>query len=88
LVNAYCQKNRAIEACTLLVELLNIEQLKPWHITYKELISKLLVQGGFQDALSLLGLMKNQGFPSFVDPFIEDVSKFGTYIYIYIYFAI
>nr|XP_023877985.1 pentatricopeptide repeat-containing protein At3g02490, mitochondrial-like [Quercus suber] len=78
LVNAYCQKNRAIEACMLLVELVNVEQLKPWHTTYKELISKLLVQGGFQNALSLLGLMKNQGFPPFVDPFIEYVSKSGT----------
>ena len=62
----------------LLVELVNVEQLKPEHTTYKELISKLLVQGGFQNALSFLGLMKNQGFPPFLDPFIEYVSKSGT----------
>ncbi|KAG6656201.1 pentatricopeptide repeat-containing protein At3g02490, mitochondrial-like [Carya illinoinensis] len=78
LVNSYCQKNRAIEACTLLVGLVNVKQLMPWHNTYKELISKLLVQGGFKDALNLLGLMKNQGFPPYVDPFIEYVSKSGT----------
>ncbi len=78
LVNAYCRKNRAIEACTLLVDLVNVKQFKPRHTTYKELISKLLVQGGFKDAINLLGLMKNQGFPPFVDPFIEYVSKSGT----------
>ena len=78
LVNAYCRKNRAIEACTLLVDLVNVKQFKPRHTTYKELISKLLVQGGFKDAINLLGLMKNQGLPPFVDPFIEYVSKSGT----------
>ncbi|KAF2282755.1 hypothetical protein GH714_043164 [Hevea brasiliensis] len=33
---------------------------------------------GFTDALNLLDLMKNHGFPPFVDPFIKYVSKFGT----------
>ncbi|KAF5457004.1 hypothetical protein F2P56_021143 [Juglans regia] len=78
LVNSYCQKNRAIDACMLLVGLVNVKQLKPCHNTYKELISKLLVQDGFKDALNLLGLMKNQGFPPYVDPFIKYVSKSGT----------
>ncbi|KAB1211091.1 hypothetical protein CJ030_MR6G018077 [Morella rubra] len=78
LVTSYCWKNKAIDACTLLVDMVNVKQLKPWHSTYKELISKLLVQGGFRHALSLLGLMKNQGFPPYVDPFIEYVSKSGN----------
>ncbi|KAE8706837.1 Pentatricopeptide repeat-containing protein [Hibiscus syriacus] len=43
-----------------------------------ELIRKLLAQGGFNDALSLLSLMKNNGFPPFVDPFIEYVSRSGS----------
>lgn len=78
LVNAYCRKNRAIYACALLVDLVKVKELKPWHATYKELISKLLVQGGFKDALNLLGLMKDQGFPPYVDPFIKYLSKSGT----------
>ncbi|CAL9014151.1 unnamed protein product [Prunus brigantina] len=78
LVNAYCRKNRATDAYKLLHDSVNERQLKPWHTTYKLLISKLLVQGGFKDALNILGLMKNDGFPPFVDPFIEYVSKSGT----------
>ncbi|KAL7232122.1 hypothetical protein ACSBR2_010190 [Camellia fascicularis] len=78
LVNAYCHKNRAIDVYELLTDMVNEKELKPWHSTYKVLISKLLVQGGFKEALNLLGLMKNQGFPPFLDPFIEYVSKTGT----------
>ena len=78
LVNAYCDKGRSADACGLLCDLTSNEKFKPWHSTYKLLISKLLVQGGFQAALGLLGLMKDHGFPPFLDPFIEYVSKNGT----------
>ncbi|KAJ7971157.1 Pentatricopeptide repeat-containing protein [Quillaja saponaria] len=78
LVNAYCKKNRAIEASKILSDLVKEKQLKPWHSTYKLLISKLMVKGGFKDALNLFGLMKNHGFPPFIDPFIDYVSKSGT----------
>ncbi|KAK4833868.1 hypothetical protein QYF36_012618 [Acer negundo] len=78
LVNAYCSKNRAIDACKLTLDYVSKSELKPCHTTYKELIKKLLVQGGFKDALNLLGLMKSHGFPPFVDPFVEYVSKSGT----------
>uniref|UniRef100_A0A5B7A036 Pentacotripeptide-repeat region of PRORP domain-containing protein n=1 Tax=Davidia involucrata TaxID=16924 RepID=A0A5B7A036_DAVIN len=78
LVNTYCDKNRAMDACKLLSNMVNEKNLKPWHPTYKVLINKLLVQRGFKEALNLLGLMKNQGFPPFLDPFIEYVSKTGT----------
>ncbi|KAL5808222.1 hypothetical protein ACOSQ3_028913 [Xanthoceras sorbifolium] len=78
LVNAYCSKNRAMDAYKLTQYYVTENQLKPWHTTYKELIKKLLVQGGFKDALNLLGLMKSHGFPPFVDPFVEYVSKSGT----------
>ncbi|XP_021605696.1 pentatricopeptide repeat-containing protein At3g02490, mitochondrial [Manihot esculenta] len=78
LVNAYCCKNRAVDASKLLHGYVRHNQLEPWHTTYKVLISKLLVQDGFTDALNLLDLMRNQGFPPFVDPFIKQVSKSGT----------
>nr|KJB46461.1 hypothetical protein B456_007G370300 [Gossypium raimondii] len=67
LVYSYCSRKRAKDACE--------NQLKPWHDTYKELIRKLLAQDGFKDALSLFDLIKNDGFPPFIDPFIEYVSR-------------
>ncbi|KAL8113901.1 hypothetical protein AgCh_020983 [Apium graveolens] len=78
LVTAYCSKNRAKEAFELLSVLVNEKQLKPQHTTYKALTKKLLVQGHFKEALNLLGLMKTQGFPPFLDPFVEYISKTGT----------
>lgn len=78
LANAYCHKNRAIDAFHIFTSMVNEKDLKPWHSTYKTLISNLLAQGGFSDALSLLGLMKNHGFPPFLDPFIGYVSKRGS----------
>ncbi|KAK9700282.1 hypothetical protein RND81_08G229200 [Saponaria officinalis] len=79
LVNAYCDRYRGAEACKVLSELVNNKsKIEPWHVTYKTLITKLLGQRGFQDALPLLGLMKTHGFPPFVDPFIMYLSKKGT----------
>ncbi|GMI68640.1 hypothetical protein like AT3G02490 [Hibiscus trionum] len=78
LVYSYCSRKKAMDACKLLHKYVSENQLRPWHNTYKELIRKLLAQGGFTDALSLLGLMKNDGFPPFVDPFIEYVSRSGS----------
>ncbi|KAA8547852.1 hypothetical protein F0562_004281 [Nyssa sinensis] len=78
LVNAYCHKNRSMDACKLLSKMVIEKDLKPWHRTYKVLINKLLVQRAFKEALNLLGLMKNQGFPPFLDSLIEYVSKTGT----------
>ncbi|KAE8696033.1 Pentatricopeptide repeat-containing protein [Hibiscus syriacus] len=78
LVYSYCSRKRAKDACRLLHKYVSDYQLRPWHDTYKELIRKLLTQGGFNDALSLLGLMKNDGFPPFVDPFIGYVSRSGS----------
>lgn len=78
IVNAYCRKNRVSDAYKFLSDLVRKRQLKPWQTTYKLLISKLLVQGEFRDALHVLGLMKNDGFPPFIDTFIKHVSKSGT----------
>lgn len=78
IVTAYCRKNKAMDAYNLLHALINEKQLYLWHSTYKVLISKLLVQGGFENALNILGWMKNDGFPPFVDPIVEYVAKSGT----------
>ncbi|XP_057482748.1 pentatricopeptide repeat-containing protein At3g02490, mitochondrial-like [Actinidia eriantha] len=78
LVNVYCNKNRTTDACKLMTDMVILKELKPSHTTYKVLIGKLLVQGGFIEALKLLGLMKHSGFPPFLDPFIDYVSKTGT----------
>ncbi|XVF15090.1 hypothetical protein REPUB_Repub09cG0119400 [Reevesia pubescens] len=78
LVYSYCSRKRAMDACKLLNKYVSENHLRPWHATYKELIRKLLAQGGFKDALNLLGLMRDHGFPPFVDPFIEYVSKSGS----------
>ncbi|KAK7394326.1 hypothetical protein VNO78_14849 [Psophocarpus tetragonolobus] len=78
LMNSYCQMNRAVDASKILCRLVNEKQLKPWHSTYKLLVTKLLVQGGFPDALNILSLMRSHGFPPFTDPFIEHLSKSGS----------
>ncbi|KAK1376061.1 Pentatricopeptide repeat-containing protein, mitochondrial [Heracleum sosnowskyi] len=78
LVTAYCSKNRAKDAYKRLSALVNKKQLKPQHTTYKALTKKLLVQGYFKEAVNLLGLMKTHGFPPFLDPFVEYISKTGT----------
>lgn len=78
LVTAFCSKNRTMDAFGVLSLLVNEKHLIPQHTTYKALIKKLLVQGHFKEALNLLGLMKTQGFPPFLDPFIEYLTKTGT----------
>ncbi|XP_004306041.1 PREDICTED: pentatricopeptide repeat-containing protein At3g02490, mitochondrial [Fragaria vesca subsp. vesca] len=78
IVNAYCKKSGATDVCRFLSDWVSRRQLKPWQTTYKLLISQLLSQGEFADALHILGLMKNDGFPPFIDPFIKHVSKHGT----------
>ncbi|CAL1392305.1 unnamed protein product [Linum trigynum] len=79
LASAYCGKDQATEACSILHQCVKENQLKPFQTTYKLLISKSLVQeGGFKDAVSLLDSMRSHGFPPFVDPFISYLSKNGT----------
>ncbi|GMN57617.1 hypothetical protein TIFTF001_026721 [Ficus carica] len=78
IVAAYCRRNKAVEACKLLHNLASETEVRPWHRTYQMLITSLLAQRGFSDALKVLGLMKGHGFPPFIDPFIEYVSKSGT----------
>lgn len=78
LVSSYCRKNRAADAYKLVSRMVNGNQVHPWHSTYKILIGMLLAQGGFEEALDLLSLMKNQGYPPFLDPFVEFLSKSGS----------
>ncbi|XP_016194481.2 pentatricopeptide repeat-containing protein At3g02490, mitochondrial [Arachis ipaensis] len=78
LVNSYCQMKKAKDASNILSKLVNEKGLKPWHSTYKLLITKLLAQGGFEDALNILGLMRNQGYPPFTDPILDHISKSGS----------
>lgn len=78
LIHAYCYKNRVEDAWKLLQNHVMQNQLKPRHSTYNVLITKLLVQDGFKDALLILDLMKEDGFPPFVDPFIKYVSESGS----------
>ncbi|XP_058093162.1 pentatricopeptide repeat-containing protein At3g02490, mitochondrial-like isoform X2 [Magnolia sinica] len=78
LVNGFCLKNREADACKLLIEMVNRNQLRPWHVTYKMLVEKLLAQKSLKEALSLLGLMKSHGFPPYIDPFISYISKSGS----------
>ncbi|XP_010549937.1 PREDICTED: pentatricopeptide repeat-containing protein At3g02490, mitochondrial [Tarenaya hassleriana] len=83
LVLAYCNKNQTRDGYKLFVALVKGNQLKPWHSTYKILVRNLLTKkmardGGFEEALSLLPMMKDHGFPPFVDPFVDYVSRTGS----------
>ncbi|KAK9156434.1 hypothetical protein Sjap_003914 [Stephania japonica] len=78
LIIGFCRRKRAKDACQFLMEIVNDKQLQPWHSTYKTLITELLVRKGLKEALGLLPLMRSHGFPPFVDPFIDHISKYGT----------
>ncbi|KAK9152315.1 hypothetical protein Syun_010624 [Stephania yunnanensis] len=78
LIIGYCRRKRAKDACQFLMEMVNDKLSQPWHSTYKTLITELLVRKGLNEALGLLPLMRNHGFPPYVDPFIDHISKYGT----------
>jgi len=61
-INVNCSKNRAMDACKLVVDMIKGKQLKPLHSTFKLLTNKVLVQGGLKEALELLGCMKIRVF--------------------------
>ncbi|CAC01797.1 putative protein [Arabidopsis thaliana] len=82
LVLAYCNKNQVRDAYKLLSAQVTKNQLKPRHSTYKSLVTNLLTKkiardGGFEEALSLLPIMKDHGFPPFIDPFMSYFSSTG-----------
>ncbi|KAM6549304.1 hypothetical protein CsatB_020980 [Cannabis sativa] len=78
IVVAHCKRNKAKQAYKLLNDLITENRVMPWHTTYQTLITNLLVQDGFGEALNILELMRNNGFPPFIDPLIEFVAKHGT----------
>ncbi|KAJ0249805.1 Pentatricopeptide repeat-containing protein, partial [Hirschfeldia incana] len=83
LVLAYCNSFQARDVYKLFTELVKQNQLKPWHSTYKIMVRNLLMKkvardGGFEEALSLLPLMRNHGFPPFVDPFLDYLANSGS----------
>ncbi|PKU68233.1 pentatricopeptide repeat-containing protein At3g48250, chloroplastic [Dendrobium catenatum] len=78
LVNGLCGKKRTKSAYTLMVEMIDNAQLRPWQSTYKYLIKELLGVGKLEEALKLLSMMKNCKVPPFIEPFAAHIAKFGT----------
>lgn len=78
ITNAYCAKEKPLEGYNCLLEAVNEKEVKPWHTTYKLLITKLLEQGLFEEAINLLAPMKRHGYPPYLDPFVKYVAKTGT----------
>lgn len=78
LVYGLCKKKEAKEAFKVLKNLVSEKAVVPWQTTYKYLIHKLIRQGHLKEAFDVLGLMKDNGFPPFIDPFLAHISKSGT----------
>ncbi|KAF3796804.1 Pentatricopeptide repeat-containing protein [Nymphaea thermarum] len=78
LVNAFCREGRAVDVLPYVSEAVNKEKLRPAHDTFKVLIQSLACQGNFMEASKVLPLMKSQGFPPFLDPLVDFISKSGT----------
>ncbi|PKA58668.1 Pentatricopeptide repeat-containing protein [Apostasia shenzhenica] len=78
LVNGLCKNNRYEDAFKITKEMVTKKKFQPWHSSYKFLIESLVTQGSLKEAMNLLGLMKAQGFPPYVEPFFGHFSKSGT----------
>lgn len=78
LVYGLCKKKEAKEAFKVLKDLVVKNAVVPWQSTYKYLIHKLIRQGHLKEAFDVLGLMKTNGLPPFIDPLILHISKSGT----------
>lgn len=78
LVNAFCNQNRVEDAYSILCQMIEEKIVKPSQATFKELLKKLTHAGKLPEALKVFDLMKNEGFPPFVDPFYEIYAKSET----------
>ncbi|KAF5182728.1 Pentatricopeptide repeat-containing protein [Thalictrum thalictroides] len=78
LMKAFCRKKRAGDAYKFLSEMVDGTELRPLQTTYNRLIENLLGQQSFDEALSLLRLMKGHGYPPHLNPFVDYISKSGT----------
>ncbi|PIA56598.1 hypothetical protein AQUCO_00700741v1 [Aquilegia coerulea] len=78
LMNGFCRMKKAEDACKFFTEMVDGTEFRPHHTTYKMLIEKLLRVGSFNKALNLIRLMKGNGYPPYLDPFIDHISKNGS----------
>lgn len=78
LIVMYCEKNRPLRACKIVSKMVNDKGARPWLSTYKTLTRKLLAGKHFKEALDIMSMMKNQGYPADSDSFISYLSKKGT----------
>jgi pentatricopeptide repeat protein len=78
LVNAFCNQNRVEIAYSFLCQMIEEKSAKPSQATFKVLLKKLTHAGKLPEALKVLDLMKDEGFPPFVDPFYEIYAKSET----------
>uniref|UniRef100_A0A0A9CQH4 Pentacotripeptide-repeat region of PRORP domain-containing protein n=1 Tax=Arundo donax TaxID=35708 RepID=A0A0A9CQH4_ARUDO len=78
LISGLYKKKGAKEAFKVLKNLISEKAVVPWQTTYKYLVHKLILQGYLKEAFEVLGLMKSNGFPPFIDPCIKQISKSGT----------
>ncbi|KAL4581909.1 hypothetical protein LXL04_006443 [Taraxacum kok-saghyz] len=76
ITNAYCSNKKPLEGYKLVIEVVN--EVKPWHTTYKLLTTKLIEQGFFKESVGLLAHMKRHGYPPYLDPFVKYVATSGT----------
>ncbi|KAL5554641.1 hypothetical protein UlMin_042042 [Ulmus minor] len=70
--------NKTEDAYKLLINIVDITSLKPLQVTHTNLIEKLLMVRKLKEALNLLCLMQKQGYQPCLDPFAQNILKFGT----------
>lgn len=78
LVGTYCRQNKPFDAYKFVSEMANDKGLRPWCITYKTLTSGLLARKLFKEALDVMNMMKNQGYPPDLDSFVKYLSSTGS----------
>ncbi|KAK6129081.1 hypothetical protein DH2020_037154 [Rehmannia glutinosa] len=78
LIGTYCRKNRPVDAYKFVLEMVNEKGVTPWHSTYKALTSKLLAKKRFEEALMVMDMMKDHGYPPDLDSFVQYLSRTGS----------
>lgn len=78
IVTGFCTRKQTLRAHKVLKEMVKDKAVKPMHRTYRYLIEKLVRQGRLKEAFVVLPLMKNDGFPPFIDPLVEYIAKKGS----------
>ncbi|KAL1538866.1 pentatricopeptide repeat-containing protein, mitochondrial-like protein [Salvia divinorum] len=78
LVGAYCQQNRPLGAYRFVKKMVNEKGVRPRHTMYKTLTRRLLARKHFEEALDVMCMMKNHGYPADLDSFIPYLAKKGT----------